>query len=177
MNLITYDKVAVIGANGVGKTVFSDKVAQLYNLPHIQLDTLLFDDGVRKDHEDFRKSVEDVVSQQKWVCDGVFTQIADIVWPKADLVIWLDMPLRITVQQVVKRSLIRIVKGIKQPGGQKETLYTAFGSNGSVRLASHIHKMIARKYPPILSQYVDEDKLLHFTSRSQMNKWLESIDI
>ena len=45
--------------------------------------------------EEFRRRVGAVVAGERWVIDGNYTnQVKDLVWARADTVVWLDLPRR-----------------------------------------------------------------------------------
>lgn len=169
-----YKKIAIIGSTASGKSTLARKLSQIYKVPHIELDQILFENQKRKTDEEFRFAVEKLVEKSEWICDGVFYNLADIIWPKADVVIWLDIPLKTTYRQVLSRSLKRIVKRQSKPGGQRETLKTAFGRNGIVTKTPHIHRKITSNYEKLVPQYVSDNKLVRLKSRKEVNEWLKS---
>jgi adenylate kinase family enzyme len=55
--------------------------------------------------------VADFVVGDHWVVDGNYTSlgVSDHVWPRADTLIWLDLPRGVVMGQVVRRTLRRVV--------------------------------------------------------------------
>lgn len=168
-----YKRIAIIGSTASGKSTLANKLSQLYELPHIELDQMLFENQSRKTDEEFRTAVKEVVERPKWICDGVFYNLADIIWPKADIVIWLDVPLKTTYKQVLSRSLGRIIRRQSKPGGQRQTLKTAFGRNGIVTRTPHIHRKVTTNYEKLVPQYVPANKVVRLKSRKEVSDWLE----
>ncbi len=166
-------RIAMIGAVGTGKTTLARKLAKHYNLPHIELEKLLFENTIRKNEEEFRSKVKKAVSRSEWVCDGIFYNVADIIWPRADLIIWVDMPLGTTFKQSLRRSLHAIVTKGNKPAGQRETLKTAFGSEGIVRMTPRIHKKVQEKYPALIKQLGLERRLVRLYSTKEVEDWLK----
>jgi adenylate kinase family enzyme len=169
-----YKKIAIIGSTASGKSTLANKLSKLYDLPHIELDQILFENRKRKTDDEFRDAVRLVVKEPEWICDGVFYNLADIIWPKADIVIWLDLPLKTAYKQVLSRSLGRIIKAQSKPGGQRETLKTAFGRNGIVTKTPHIHRKVTANYEELVKQYVSSDNLVRLKSRKEVSSWVGS---
>ena len=42
--------------------------------------------------EEFFAKLDEATSQDSWVLDGNYTRSQGITWPKADTVIWLNLP-------------------------------------------------------------------------------------
>ena len=53
----------------------------------------------------FRSLVADAVQGDGWVVDGNYSGVRDIVWSRADAVIWLDYQLPVILGQLVLRTL------------------------------------------------------------------------
>ncbi len=55
-----------------------------------------------------------------WVVDGNFSQVRDLVWARADTIIWLDFPRRIVMRRVVVRTLRRALTREELWNGNRE---------------------------------------------------------
>jgi hypothetical protein len=47
------------------------------------------------------------IARDRWVTDGNKSAVRDLVWPRADTVIWLDYPLVVCLWRLGKRALWR----------------------------------------------------------------------
>ncbi len=105
------ERVVVTGCSGSGKTTLAAALAHRLDLPHVELDALHHDEGwaVPSD-EEFRARVAAATAGDRWVVDGNYWfKISDIVWPRADTLVFLDLPRWRVMWQVVRRTITRLV--------------------------------------------------------------------
>ena len=57
--------------------------------------------------EVFRARVAAALSGDRWVVDGNYQVVRDLVWGRADTVIWLDYPLAVILPRLVRRTFQR----------------------------------------------------------------------
>jgi hypothetical protein len=58
--------------------------------------------------EVFRARVEQAIAGERWVVDGNYSKVRDLVWGRADSVVWLDYPFALTFGRLVLRTIARI---------------------------------------------------------------------
>ena len=120
-------RIIVIGTTGSGKTVLAQEIAQRFAIPHIELDALYWGpDWTPYPQEEFRTSVEQATRGANWVIDGNHSHISDIVWPRANTLIWLDYALPVILWHLVKRTTRRLVFQQELWHGNRETLQNQF---------------------------------------------------
>lgn len=92
-------------------------------VPHLELDSIFHMAGwTQKPDSVFRGEVEEFVSRDRWIVDGNYTShgVAQLVWPRADTVVWLD-PSRVRVMsRVVRRTLRRVITREELWNGNRE---------------------------------------------------------
>jgi len=61
--------------------------------------------------EEFTRIVTDISSADRWVIDGGYTNLGtrELVWPRADTVVWLDPPRWLATARVLRRTLWRMI--------------------------------------------------------------------
>ena len=71
-----------------------------------------------------RERVERATGGETWVVDGNYSVVREIVWSRAEAVIWLDLPLRTVLWRYAARTQRRISSGQEiWPGtGNRERL-------------------------------------------------------
>ena len=69
---------------------------------------------------DFRERVEEATEAPAWVADGNYSEVRDIVWGRADTLIWLDYPLHVSLRRLVPRTLRRALTGEELWSGNRE---------------------------------------------------------
>jgi adenylate kinase family enzyme len=106
-------KIVVIGTSGSGKTTVARELARRLGVPHVELDALFHGPGwVETPAEEFRRRVTAATDESGWVVDGNYdSKLGDLVLERADTVVWLDMPLRVALSRVTRRTIRRIRAG------------------------------------------------------------------
>lgn len=118
-------RVSVVGSSASGKTSASRVIEERLGLARVELDSVYHQsDWTPLPDDQFRSVVEDIVSQEAWVIDGNYTSagVLDIVWQRADTVVWLDPPKFVVMWRVVSRTLSRGMWGTELWNGNRESL-------------------------------------------------------
>ena len=56
----------------------------------------------------FRDQVTAAIAGDGWAVDGNYSVLRDLIWDRADTVVWLDLPRPVVMRQVVARTLRRM---------------------------------------------------------------------
>lgn len=102
------DRVLVIGSSGSGKTTLARTVATRLRTPHIELDALFHGPNWQR-RAAFEDDVDRASREQRWVIDGNYTPVRDLLWSRADTIVWLDLPRWLVEYRVMRRSFTRWV--------------------------------------------------------------------
>jgi len=103
---VQWNKVAVIGSPGSGKSTFSQQLGRQVRLPVYHLDALYWKPGwVPTPKEEWDAFQHQLVQQKQWIIDGHYARTLDIRLEAADTVIWLDMPTSLCLYRAIKRTL------------------------------------------------------------------------
>ena len=108
---MTMRRIAVVGAPGSGKTTVAAELARRLGLHHVELDAIFHQPNWGELPDDvFRQRVTDALdAYDGWVTDGNYAAVQELVWARADTVVWLDLPRSVAMARVVRRSLGRVV--------------------------------------------------------------------
>lgn len=86
-------RVMVIGCPGAGKSWLSTRIAQALALPLVSLDAEFWHPGwVQPAHQDWLERVDTLSAAPRWVMDGNYAGTLEVRMPRADAVIFLDLP-------------------------------------------------------------------------------------
>lgn len=125
------ERVSVIGSSGSGKTTVARALSSRLGLPLLELDAVFHQpDWQQKPDPDFRAEVADFISGDRWVVDGNYTShgVAQLVWPRADTVVWLDPTRPVVMRRVIGRTLRRAVTREELWNGNRERWTNLFST-------------------------------------------------
>ncbi len=99
-------RVVVIGNTNAGKSTLAAELARRLDVPFVELDALFWEPNwVESDNDTFRARVSTAIAGDGWSVAGNYTsRIQDLVWPRAETVIFLDYPLPLVLRRVLTRS-------------------------------------------------------------------------
>ncbi|MBN1684107.1 MAG: AAA family ATPase, partial [Gammaproteobacteria bacterium] len=99
-------RIVVIGSSGAGKTSLAKILAKKFGMLHIELDALNWLPNWRaRSPEALRQLVSKNIQQPQWVLCGNYSYLREMIWAKADTIIWLDYPFGLCFWQTLTRSL------------------------------------------------------------------------
>jgi adenylate kinase family enzyme len=109
-------------ASGCGKTTTGRVLAERLGFPFYELDGLYHGPNwTPATREEMLAKVEPIVATEEWVIDGTYRGlIGDIVPESADLVVWLDLPMRVWLPRLVRRSWRYVTRKQELWSGNRE---------------------------------------------------------
>jgi adenylate kinase family enzyme len=114
-------RVSVVGCSGSGKSTVGRRLAQDLGVPYIELDSIFHQPGwVPLPGDEFRRRVAEVTATGGWVIDGNYSTVRPLVWDRADTVVWLDLPRRTVMRQLIWRTLRRAAFRVELWNGNRE---------------------------------------------------------
>jgi len=130
-------RVSIVGSTGTGKTTYARQLAAILGVPHVELDALAW--GPRwtlADAETMQARVRESIAGDAWVVDGNYggRGARQLIWAKADTIVWLDFSLAVIYRRLWQRTTARIRDRAELwPGtGNRETIRGAFFSRESM---------------------------------------------
>lgn len=121
-------KVHIIGSVGSGKTTMARALKTILNIPHIELDNVVW---IRDSTGDRRRDLEDrdnllhsYVQKNHWIIEGVHISWVNTSIENADIIIFLDIPYRIRIYRIIRRFILQ--KLGKESANYKPTLSMFF---------------------------------------------------
>jgi len=112
-----------------------------------------------------------------WVADGNYRRARDVIWARADTLVWLDYALPVILWQLLRRALRRVVTQEELWGGNRETWRGQFLSRDSLFLwALTSHPRHSREYPVLVAQpEYAHLSVVRLRSPRAMREWLAGL--
>jgi len=171
-------RINVVGTSGSGKTTTAARLAQRLGFKHVELDALFWEPNWSGAPEDvFRRRVEQALSGERWVVDGNYSRMRDIVWGRADTVVWLDYSLLVILGRLLIRTLRRMFTGEELWAGNRESFRMSFLSKDSILLwALTTYRRRRREYPQLFTRPEHSHlSVVHLRSPRQTRRWFEAL--
>jgi adenylate kinase family enzyme len=138
-------RVAVVGPVASGKTTLAHALAQRAGLPHTELDVLRFALGWSQVPDgEFRGRVAELVRRERWVIDGNYASVRDLLWRRADTVVWLDYSLSVVLWRLLSRTVRRVVGREDLGSGRRERIGRLFDAKVDHLVGDHFAPAITR---------------------------------
>ncbi len=174
-------RVSVVGNSGSGKTTVATAIAVALGVPHLELDAVFHQPNWEPlEREDFRARVAQFIAGDGWVVDGNYNAVQDLVWQRADTVVWLDLPRRQIMRQLLARTLRRMVMRTELWNGNTEPLRNLFmldPQQSILRWAWTQHRTYAERYGPAQDDPANRHlTFVRLTSRARAARFLADLD-
>jgi adenylate kinase family enzyme len=141
--------------------------------PHIEMDALYHGPNWTP-NPDFVERVAAATADETWITDGNYRAVRVYTWGRADLIIWLDFPLPLTLWRLTRRTYSRLRRREVLWNGNRETLRNYFLSKDSLLLwALQTHWRHRRQYPEQFAALGARD-VVRLRSPRELERWLAS---
>ena len=122
----------MVGQSASGKSTVARVIAERRGLAHLELDALFHGEGWVQ-RESFVEDVEAATAHPGWVADGNYSAVRELLWGRADTVVWLDLPRRTVVRRAVWRTVRRLLSRAELWNGNRERLSTVLRASHPIR--------------------------------------------
>ena len=171
-------RVAVVGTTGAGKTTLARHLAHRLAVPHVELDALYWGPNWTPVPADlFRQRTALAVTENAWVIDGNYGSVRDLVWGRANLIVWLDYSLPLILTRLLKRTLRRTLTREELWSGNQERFREQFLSRESLFLwAFRTYWRRRREYPALFKEPAYRHlTIVHLRSPRTTDDWLARV--
>ncbi len=175
-----FHRLVVIGTTSSGKSTLAERIATRFDLTFIELDALHWEPNWQEAPLDvFRERVRAATQAERWIVAGNYSVVRDLVWTRAEAVIWLDYPFLLVLNQLTRRTFNRWWTQELLWGTNREPFWVHFKLWSQDSLFHWLFKTYwrrKRETPQLLSlpEYRHLE-LIHFKHPSKVEEWLERI--
>ena len=125
-------------------------MARVLHAANIELDALFHQPGWEPlDDDTFKARVLKAMEAPVWVVDGNYSAVREMVWERADTVVWFDLPYVTVMARTIRRTLRRAVTRQELWNGNKEpwsNLYSFNPQKSIVAWAATRHRVYRQRY-------------------------------
>lgn len=171
------DRINVTGTSCSGKTTLARAISERLDVPRVELDALFWGpDWTPVPDETFRGRVERAAAGERWVIDGGYSKLRDVIWSRAGTIVWLDYPMRTVLYRWARRTVARIRSGEEfWPGtGNRESVWNAVRGGGLLWWILRTHHRRRRTVAAELAARPDL-RQIRLRSPAEAERWLRDL--
>jgi hypothetical protein len=117
--------------------------------------------------------VAEAAAGPEWVVDGNYSVSRDIVWGRADTLVWLDYAFPVTFGRLLRRTVRRIARREELWNGNRESLGKALSRDSILLWALRTYSRRRRDYPRVLAKPEHAHlAVVRLATPSQAERWL-----
>jgi adenylate kinase family enzyme len=168
-------RVAILSsASGSGKTTLGRRLADALGVPFFELDSINHQAGWRElEPDELRRQVEPIVALGGWVIDGAYRgKLGDLVLESADTIVWIDLPRRVWLPRLLRRTLRRVVRREERWNGNRESIRNVLiGREALIAYALRTERPRRQRYPRELARF----RVARLRSQREVDAFLFSV--
>lgn len=169
-------RIAIIGSTGSGKSTLANALSAKLGFLHTELDTLNWMPGWQeRDAASFRALVDAATSKDGWVIDGGYSEVRDLVWGRADVIVWLDYSFPRTAWRLLGRTIKRNVRGDPCCNGNRESLSRSLGSDSILLWLLKSYWRNRSSFPHAMEQYGAGRLTIRLRSPADTRRWFDDL--
>lgn len=168
-------RVVIVGTTGSGKSTLAERLAAQLGGAFIDLDALNWGPNWTPAPVPlFRERVSAALSGECWVAAGNYSALRDLVWGRADTLVWLDYPLPLVLWRLLRRTIRRVATQEELWGGNRERFWEQFGSKDSLfyyAITTH-HRRPCQFSAALATAEYAHLRVLRFRRPREAERWL-----
>jgi hypothetical protein len=119
--------------------------------------------------------VEPIIAAERWVIDGSYERkLGDLVIRNADTIVWLDLPVRVWLPRLMRRTMRRIGGRVRLWNDNRESLRSVlFDWNGLLPYAIRSHFRRRKTWPTRLAPF----NAVRLRTPEEVERWLATVPL
>lgn len=168
-------RIVVAGTSGTGKTTVARAIGSALDLPVTELDALFHGPG----WEPLPTFLDDVcalVASDRWVTEWQYPAARPLLAARAEVLVWLDLPFRVTLRRLVLRTVRRRLRREELWNGNVEApLWTVLTDDDHiVRWAWQTRHMLEEIVPQAQRENPHLD-VVRLRTQREVDAWLVAL--
>ncbi len=167
-------KIAIIGSPGSGKSTLAFKLHKILHIPLFHLDQYFWKPGwQRPDREEFKKIHDKLCDKSEWITDGMATRYFEYRLNRADIIIFLDIPLYVCLYRIFKRAFLNFGKVFfsSAPGCPEK-----FPDREFLRYVWNFNQKQKPEVVALLQKYGQNKKVFVIRDQNELDDWIHSFE-
>jgi adenylate kinase family enzyme len=168
-------RILVYGVTGSGKTSLAARISAATGIPWHSVDDLTWEPGwVAVADDQQRRRIEAICAEERWVLDTAYGKWLEIPLARAELIVALDFPRRLSLARLIRRSVMRALDRKPICNGNHES-FRHLLSRDSIVLWHF--RSFSRKRGRMRAWEADPKApdVMRFTRPRQVEEWLASL--
>lgn len=168
-------RILIAGVSGTGKSTFARRLAQATGISYTEMDALYHGPNWTP-RETFLHDVELFTRAPSWITEWQYREARPLLLERADTLLWLDLPTRVTLGRVVRRTVRRRVSREELWNGNREgPLRTFFTDRDHIVRWAIRTRGKYRESIPALDADAPHVRVVRFRSQRELSHWLERL--
>lgn len=172
--MFLYKRILILGNSGSGKTWLGQQLSETLGLTLYHMDDIRWRKGVyevKRSAEEIDIDLKHLLSQEKWVFEGVFGQMAECVVEKVGLFIWLALPWEDCHNNLLERgpqfeTILRDLQA-RESALQSLTTWASTYESRNDKNAYIFHKQLFERFEGEKRCFTTRNEVQKFTGLSQ----------
>ncbi|MCA2216490.1 adenylate kinase [Jidongwangia harbinensis] len=126
-------RILVYGVTGSGKSTLARRIGERLSVPYVSVDDLMWETGwVPVPAEGQRERIAPICASDAWVLDAAYGYWRDLVLPRVELIVGLDLPRWRSLGRLLRRTALRIATGASVCNGNRESVRGSLLTSDSI---------------------------------------------
>ncbi len=165
-------RILVAGVTGVGKTTLAGRISSVTGAPQTEIDALYHGPGWTY-RESFPDEVDALTSRPEWVTEWQYRSARPTLASRADTLVWLDLPSRIALPRLVRRTVRRRLRREELwNGNQEPPLWHFFAGRDHIFAWALKTQRKYKRMVPALEAEHPELVIVRLRSQRDVERWL-----